>query len=139
MLITGGKKKKRDNIDTREKELLKNYEKKERENCMITLMIKENRLDTMIKTGKRSKRVEIKDERKQVFDNVHGCSMVGPFILTTPAFKIIEEDFESAIQEGPTYICDLCWKFEFRKNVIKLNALKYQTGICNKFSTGKSD
>ena len=28
MLITGGKKKKRDNLDTHEKELLKNYEKK---------------------------------------------------------------------------------------------------------------
>ena len=38
------KKKKRDKLDTHEKELLKNYEKKERENCMITLMIaKENR------------------------------------------------------------------------------------------------
>ena len=65
--------------------------------------------------------------------------MVDPFILTTPAFKIIEEDFKSAIQEGPTYICDICWKFEFRKNVIKLHALKYQTGICNKFPIGKSD
>ena len=31
------KKKKRDNLDTREKELLKNYEKKERENCALTL------------------------------------------------------------------------------------------------------
>ena len=42
MVIT--KKKKRDKLDTHEKELLKNYEKKERENCMITLMIaKENR------------------------------------------------------------------------------------------------
>ena len=37
------KKKKRDNLDTHEKELLKIYEKKERENCMITLiMTKEN-------------------------------------------------------------------------------------------------
>ena len=38
------KKEKRDNLDTHEKELLENYEKKERENCVITLMmIKENR------------------------------------------------------------------------------------------------
>ena len=37
------KKKKRDNLDTREKELLKNYEKKERENCASTLtMAKES-------------------------------------------------------------------------------------------------
>ena len=51
------------------------------------------------KNRKRNQRVEIKDERKQVFDNVHRCSMVDPFILTTPAFKI-NEDFKSAIQEG---------------------------------------
>ena len=63
------------------------------------MTIKENRSDTIIKT-KRNRLVEIKDERKQVFDNVHRCSMVDPFILTTPAFKIIEEDFKSAIQEG---------------------------------------
>ena len=38
------KKKKRGNLDTREKELLKNYEKKERENCALTLtMTKESR------------------------------------------------------------------------------------------------
>ena len=43
MLITR-EKKKRDNLDTHGKELLENYEKKERENCVITLMmIKENR------------------------------------------------------------------------------------------------
>ena len=48
-----------------------------------------------------------------------------PFILLTQAFKIIEEDFKSSIHEGSTYICDIYWKFEFRKNV-----------ICNKFSTG---
>ena len=56
------------------------------------------------KNRKKNKRVRCKDERKEVFDNVHRCSMVDPFILTTPAFKIIEEDFKSAIQEGPTYI-----------------------------------
>ena len=38
------KKKKHGKLHTHEKELLKNYEKKERENCVITLMItKENR------------------------------------------------------------------------------------------------
>ena len=91
------------------------------------------------KSRKKNKRVEIKDERKQVFDNVYRCSMVDPFILATPAFKVIEEDFKSAIQEDPTCICDIFWKFEFWMNVIKSNALKYQTGICKKFSTGKSD
>ena len=28
---------------------------------------------------------------------------------------LIEEDFMKAIQEGPTYICDVCWKFEWKK------------------------
>ena len=59
-------------------------------------MTKENRCND--KNRKKNQRREIKDERKQVFDNVHRCSMVDPFILTTPAFKIIEEDFKSAIQ-----------------------------------------
>ena len=37
------KKEKRDNFDTHGKELLKNCEKKERENCVMTLMMtKEN-------------------------------------------------------------------------------------------------
>ena len=60
------------------------------------MTIKENRSDNN-KNRKRNQRVEIKDERKQVFDNVHRCSMVDPFILTTPAFKIIE-DFKSTVQ-----------------------------------------
>ena len=71
-------------------------------------------------------------ERNHVFDHLQMCSMFDQCILTT-------EDFESAIQEGPTYICDMCWKFEFLKSVIKQDALKYQTSYFNKFSTGKSD
>ena len=59
------------------------------------------------------------------------CGMVDPSILTTPAFRLIEEDFKIAFQEGPTYICDICWKFEFRRNVIKLKELKYQADIYN--------
>ena len=39
-----------DNVDTHEKELLKNYEKNERETCVITLMMtKENRPKKVIK------------------------------------------------------------------------------------------
>ena len=91
----------------------------------------------MIKT-KENQHQEIKDERKLVFD-VHRCSMVDPFILATPAFKIIVKHFKSTIQEAPTYTCDVCQKFEFWKNVFKLNALKYRAGIHDKFSTGKSD
>ena len=58
--------------------------------------------------------------------------MIDPCILTTPAFKVIEEDFKSVNREGLTYICDVCQKIQFQKNGIKLNALKYQTDIYNK-------
>ena len=34
--------------------------------------------------------------------------MPDPWILTTPAFKLIEEDFKDAIPDSPTYICDIC-------------------------------
>ena len=52
--------------------------------------------------------------------------MVDPTILKTQAFKLIKGDFQCVIQEGPTNICDICWKFEFRKNVIKLKDTKYE-------------
>ena len=65
--------------------------------------------------------------------------MTDPCILTTPAFRLIEEDFKGAIQEGTTYICDVCRKFGFQRNVIKLKESKYQTSIYTKCATGKSE
>ena len=69
------------------------------------------------------------DERSSVFDNVQMCSVTDPCILTTPASRLIEEDFKGATQEGPTYICNICWKFEFQRKVIKSKKTKYQTDI----------
>ena len=51
--------------------------------------------------------------------------MADPFILTASPFRLIEEDLKGAIHKDPTYICDICRKFEFRNNVIKLHDLKY--------------
>ena len=85
-----------------------------------------------------NKRLQTLDERNSIFNNIQMCSIVDPSILTTPTFRLIEEDFKSAIQEGPTQICDICWKFEFQRNVIKLMEPKYQTSICNECTTGKS-
>ena len=65
--------------------------------------------------------------------------MVDPSILETPAFKLIQKEFKAAIQEGPTYICDICWKFEFKKNVIKLKDSKYDDDIYIECHTGKSE
>ena len=84
------------------------------------------------------KRLQALDERSSIFNNIQMCSMADPCILTTPAFRLVEEDFKSAIQEGPTYICDICWRFEFQRNVIKLKESKYQTDIYNKCIAGKS-
>ena len=110
-----------------------NTRKKERKLCMITLaMMKKKQVRKMIKKRKMDKRLQTLDER-------NSCSLVDPFILTTPAFKLIDEDFKSAIQEGPTYICDIFLKFEFRRNIIKLKEPKYQTDIYNECTTGKSN
>ena len=67
------------------------------------------------------------------------CRMTDPWILTTPAFKLIEEDFKDAIPSGPTYICDICWKSKFRRNVIKLMKPNHQSDIYNECNTGKLD
>ena len=39
-----------------------------------------------------SKRLQTLDERNSIFKNVQMCTMVDPSILTTPAFRLIEED-----------------------------------------------
>ena len=51
------------------------------------------------KKRKMDKRLQILDERSSIFNNVQVCSMTDPCILTTPTFRLIEEDFEGAIQE----------------------------------------
>ena len=95
-------------------------------------MMRKNKLEMKDdKKRKMDKRLRTLDERRSIFNNVGMCSTTDPCILTTPAFRLIEEDFKLAIQEGPTYICDICWKFEFRINVIKLKESKYQTDIYN--------
>ena len=46
------------------------------------------------------KRLRTSNERSSIFDNVQMCSMTDPSILTTPAFRLIEEDFKGTIQKG---------------------------------------
>ena len=41
--------------------------------------------------------------------------MVHPSILDTQTFKLIEKGFLKAVQEGPVHICNVCWKFEWKK------------------------
>ena len=83
------------------------------------------------KNDKERKMDKRLDEKSSIFNSMTDLS-----ILPTPAFRLIEQDFKGAIQEGPTYICDICWKFEFWRNVIKL---KEQADVYNVCTTGKSD
>ena len=114
----GVRKKLRDNLDNNDKKIV---EKK------------------MTKKEKRTNVYKLQMKEKVFFNDVQMFNIVDPSILTTPAFRLIEEDFGSAIQEGPTYICDICWQFVFRRNVNNLKEPKYQTDIYNECTTGKSD
>ena len=130
-------KEKRDNLDANEEEQLKKYEKKGKKVKRDSLgdeekeQIRENDNER-----KMDKLLQTLDERN---NNAQMCSMTDPCILTTPAFRLIEQEFKDAIKECPTYICDICWKFEFRRNVIKLKETKYQADIYNECTIGKSD
>ena len=64
--------------------------------------------------------------------------MVDPSIIDTPAFKLIEEEYKEEIKKGPDYICDICWKTEYRINVIVLDPSKYDKKLFDKCHTGKS-
>ena len=79
------------------------------------------------------------DERSSIFNNVSMYSMTNPCTLTATVFRLIKKDCKGAILEGPTCICDICWTFEFQKNLIKLKEPKNQTDIYYKCTTGKSD
>ena len=43
------------------------------------------------------KRLQTLDERNSIFNNVQMCRMNDPCILTTPAFRLIEQSFKGAI------------------------------------------
>ena len=88
---------------------MRKYEKKGKKfKCDSLGLMRKNNLEKMI----RKEGLQTLDERSSILNNVQMCSMSDPCILTTPAFRLIEQDFKGAIQEGPTYICDICWKFE---------------------------
>ena len=133
------KKAKCDNLNADEKEQFRKYEKKGKK--AICDNIGDDEKEQVRKADKKrkiNKHLQTSDERNSIFNNIQMCSMLDPSILTTPAFRIIEEDFKSAIQESPNYICDICWKFVFRRNVIRLMELKYQIDVYNESTTGKS-
>ena len=113
-----GMKKMRDNLDDVTKKKIQEKDTKEHE----------------------KKRESEKMKRKTAFEQVQGMSMVDPEILNTDAFNFIKQDWEAAMTEGPTYICDICIKWEYRKNVRKLIRTEYEKlATFKKCDTNKSE
>ena len=57
--------------------------------------------------------------------------MVDPSMLSTEAYKMLKQDYEAAIYVGPTYICNVCWKCEYRQNVCKFISENYVSFLTN--------
>ena len=83
----------------------------------------------MTKKRMMNKRLRTLDEKKSFFNDAQIWTMADPCTLTTPTFRLTEEGFIGALQKWPTYICDICWMFEFWKNVMKLKERKHRTDI----------
>ena len=108
------KKEKHENLDDNEKEQFKKYEKKGKKvKCDSLGDDEKEQVRKNDKKRKMDKRLQTLDERSSIFNNVQLCSWTDTCILTTPAFRLIEQDFKGVIQEGPTCICDICCKLKF--------------------------
>ena len=70
-----------------------------------------------------------KCNREQAFKAVQGTSMVDPDILKSEAYEYVKKDFVLAISQGPDYECTVCFKLEFRRTVVTLNASRYDEKI----------
>ena len=53
--------------------------------------------------------------------------MTDPNILYTDAYIHMKGEFDKAINKGPTFICNICWKFEYETNVKTLNSDRYES------------
>ena len=61
--------------------------------------------------------------------------MTDPNILDTDAYLCMLNEFEKSIQKGPTCVCNVCWKFEYKINVVIMNSEKYEPQIFSKCKT----
>ena len=115
----------------------KQRKERERKNLPKEEKAKQTEKDKQRKESER----KIKDqEMADIFAEVDNQqSKVDHSILKTRAYQIVKSKFENAIKEGPTYICDVCCKYEFRSNVVKLDQEKYDDEIFNKCCTRTYD
>ena len=130
----------RDNLDDDSKDKLRDSSNKGMTNYCDNL---DDDAKDKVRDDDKKRRKAVRDNdknrRDEIFNDVQTCSMVAPSILETPGFKLIQDEFTSAIQEGPTYVCDICWKFEFRTNVITLTECKYEQNLYDECHTGESE
>ena len=71
---------------------------------VISMMLKKKQMVQLTRRERKKIRTATKEEREEAFEEIQGMSMVDPSILSTKAFDIIKQDFESAIAEGTTYM-----------------------------------
>ena len=72
-----------------------------------------------------------------MFDTANKLSKTDPAIFETEAFADLENSFFSAISKGPTYICDICLKFEYKTNVVLMKEENYESQLFSFCSAGK--
>ena len=87
-ILTKDRKKNVITFMTMKKQLIKYEKKRKGSNAWWTLMMIKNGLDMMIKQ-KEGQGLEIIDAWSSILNDVNMCSIVDPFILTTPAFRLV--------------------------------------------------
>ena len=70
-------------------------------------------------------RNKTRDGISHMHNNVHDNDMTDPNILDSEAYLYMFSEFEKSIEQGPTYICNICWTFVYRTDVICLVPDKY--------------
>ena len=65
---------------------------------------------SQIRTGRKKIRDNLTEDEKAKFAEFEKKSKVDHTILNSRAFLDIKSKFKNDISEGPTYICDICWK-----------------------------
>ncbi|GAB1600976.1 hypothetical protein Ahia01_000375800, partial [Argonauta hians] len=130
----------RDSVRKSEKRASMNEERKDEERQRDSVRKSENRASMNEERKEKERncgRTRKVTTRATVYANKQH-SMVDPAILHTKAYLQVKKDFDSVVHEGPTFICDVCWKIEYKSRVLQLKQHKYDTDIFTSCHTNKS-
>ena len=86
---------------------------------------------------KKNMRAKSKDEIEQMYIEARYHDSTDPRILDTPGYLYMYDQFMMSINQGPTYVCNICWKFEYRTNVTVMKSDKYDPDIYMKCKTDR--